>query len=160
MRQLEAWKPRSLIAVGDGAIALLREFVDAQPDRVLDVVTTETAADCVLSLDSARRYDFGLVAGYLEHVDGAQGSAVIARLRDVLVKRLCVIVPSGEDAEGQSSWSDAEMSAFGLKLLARFKHDGADARLFGFDIASYKQTPDWLNPKHWAHPEMWGKFRW
>lgn len=31
---------------------------------------------------------------------------------------------------------------------------------FQFDINSYKQTPDWLNPRQWANPERWDKHRW
>lgn len=29
-----------------------------------------------------------------------------------------------------------------------------------FDIHQYKETPDWLNAKNWAHPERWDKERW
>jgi len=29
-----------------------------------------------------------------------------------------------------------------------------------FDIDHYKTTPDWLNPRHWANPELWDKYRW
>ncbi|ANJ66482.1 hypothetical protein A9404_02995 [Halothiobacillus diazotrophicus] len=29
-----------------------------------------------------------------------------------------------------------------------------------FDIHQYKETPDWLNARHWANPQNWNKFRW
>ncbi len=29
-----------------------------------------------------------------------------------------------------------------------------------FDIAHYKTIPDWLNSRHWANPDLWGKYRW
>ncbi|WP_290652932.1 DUF6231 family protein [Aquisalimonas sp.] len=32
--------------------------------------------------------------------------------------------------------------------------------LYGFDVGTYKTTPDWLNPRYWANPELWGKYRW
>ncbi|WP_404840873.1 DUF6231 family protein [Alkalilimnicola ehrlichii] len=27
-------------------------------------------------------------------------------------------------------------------------------------MATYKTTPDWLNSRNWAHPELFDKFRW
>ncbi len=159
-RQLETWRPRTLLGVGDLASGLLRDFAEATPECALEIVETQSAGERLLSLQSKQRYDFALVAGYLEQADTAQGGAVIARLRDVLARRLCVIVRTEKETERETRWSDAEMSAFGLTLLSRFEDGGKTARLFGFDIASYKQTPDWLSPRHWAHPERWGKFRW
>lgn len=159
-RQLKQWQPRTLIAVGDGASRLLRDYAEATPGCALEAVETERAAEKLLSLENERRYDFALVAGYLERVDSAEGSAVIARLRDVLARRLCVMIGTVKETSRETIWSDAELSAFGLTLLSRFEEAGKQARLYGFDIASYKQTPDWLNPRHWAHPELWGKFRW
>ncbi|MGD8939893.1 MAG: DUF6231 family protein [Gammaproteobacteria bacterium] len=32
--------------------------------------------------------------------------------------------------------------------------------VYAFDIASYKTTPDWLNNKYWANPELWDKHWW
>ncbi|MGC8698509.1 MAG: DUF6231 family protein, partial [Halothiobacillus sp.] len=29
-----------------------------------------------------------------------------------------------------------------------------------FDMGSYKATPDWLNARHWANPQLWDKHRW
>ncbi len=159
-RQLKAWRPQRLLAVGGDAAHLLRDYADAENHCALNIVQTNVAAKRLLSLPSEQRYDFALVAGYLERVDSATGSAVIARLRDVLARRLCVVIESGKESGGETTWSDAELSGFGLTLLSRLDQEGNRARLYGFDIASYKQTPDWLSPRHWAHPELWGKFRW
>ena len=27
--------------------------------------------------------------------------------------------------------------------------------VFYYDLATYKTVPDWLNARHWAHPERW-----
>jgi hypothetical protein len=43
--------------------------------------------------------------------------------------------------------------------LARWS-SAATFEIYGFDLGSYKATPDWLNARHWAHPEHWGKYRW
>jgi hypothetical protein len=29
-----------------------------------------------------------------------------------------------------------------------------------FDMGCYKATPDWLNARHWANPQLWDKHRW
>ncbi|WP_407275015.1 DUF6231 family protein [Halothiobacillus sp. DCM-1] len=29
-----------------------------------------------------------------------------------------------------------------------------------YSIRDYKTVPDWLNPRHWAHPERWDQSRW
>lgn len=160
-RQLRVWRPGRLIAVGDDAGRLLRDYAGSEPECTLEIVETKSAAERLLSLENERCFDFALVAGYLERVDSATGSAVIARLRDVLSRRLCVVIGTGNETGDETIWSDSELSAFGLTLLSRLlEEDGRLARLYGFDIASYKKTPDWLSPRHWAHPELWGKFRW
>jgi hypothetical protein len=159
-RQIKALQPRRLMAIGDDARRLLRSYTDATTRCELEFLETEEAAERLPSVESERRYDFALVAGYLEYVDSAKGGAVIARLRDVLAHRLCVLVGKRQEDGKQPTWSDSELSAYGLTLLGRYQEGGKQLRLYGFDIASYKQTPDWLSPRHWAHPELWGKFRW
>ena len=39
---------------------------------------------------------------------------------------------------------------FGLVNDERFQ-------VFIYDIAEYKDKPDWLNNKNWANPELWEK---
>ncbi len=159
-RLLKAWRPQRLLAIGEDAARPLRDYAGAENRCALDIVETNDAAGRLLSLPSEQHYDFALVAGFLERVDSATGSAVIARLRDVLARRLCVVIESAKVSGSETVWSDAELSAFGFTLLSRLDQSGDQVRLYGFDIASYKQTPDWLSPRHWAHPELWGKFRW
>ena len=32
--------------------------------------------------------------------------------------------------------------------------------VMAFDVGCYKSTPDWLNARHWANPQLWDKHRW
>ncbi|TKA91199.1 hypothetical protein FAZ79_01265 [Guyparkeria sp. SB14A] len=41
-----------------------------------------------------------------------------------------------------------------------FTRQAPDAPVYLFDIKTYKHTPDWLNARNWANPELWGKYRW
>ena len=33
--------------------------------------------------------------------------------------------------------------------------DAEQIALYPFDLATYKQVPDWFNARYWAHPERW-----
>ena len=44
--------------------------------------------------------------------------------------------------------------------VARLEADGAQWHAWSYDIRTYKSVPDWLNPKFWANPENWDKYRW
>lgn len=158
-RQLQAFAPRSILAVGEGADGLVTGYCARRPDCELASAGSPDAITALVASPPARRYDFGVMAGYLESVDKQTGGVLIARLRDVLVRRLCVVVPE-EDPTREEDWTDADMTAFGFSLLKRVQDADAAFRIYGFDIASYKKTPDWLNPQHWAHPERWNKERW
>ncbi len=96
-----------------------------------------------------------LAAFWLEPADQAQASALIAALRDVYAKRLLVFLPPAA-----FQWKNDIPVSLGLSLLANYELDGEPYQAWGFDIRTYKQVPDWLNPKFWANPENWNKFRW
>lgn len=83
--------------------------------------------------------------------------SAIARLRDVYATRLWVLARTHGNANPNAATS---LRALGLSLLTSSTDGGTTDALYGYDIASYKQTPDWLSPKDWAHPELWNKFRW
>ncbi len=159
-RQLGTFAPRSILALGNTASGLVQEFCSQASDCDLISLDASQTTHVLLSQADSRRHDFGLIAGFLEQVDKETGSTVLARVRDVLVRRLCVVVEDlqGEDREVQ--WSNAEMAALGFSFLGRFEIEGRELELYGFDIANYKQTPDWLNAQHWANPERWNKDRW
>lgn len=101
------------------------------------------------------RYDLALVAGVLEKVPARSGAGLLAHLRDLHARRLLVLVH-----EGTASWDDAVLRGYGLRALGSWPEAGGARRLYEFDLYDYKATPDWLNPRHWAHPDLWDKFRW
>ncbi len=47
-----------------------------------------------------------------------------------------------------------------LRALGFTGHDGMGKDAYTFNIANYKETPEWLSPRNWANPELWDKFRW
>ena len=102
-------------------------------------------------LPSLGRQDLALV-GHLEQLDRPRGEVLISRLRDLYARRVLVQVITGKD------WREQDLTALGFTRL--FVEPNSDYVLFGFDVGTYKTTPDWLNPRYWANPEMWGKHRW
>ena len=45
--------------------------------------------------------------------------------------------------------------SYGYKCLGKTNNDKVS--VFIYDIAEYKDKPDWLNNKNWANPELWEK---
>lgn len=97
------------------------------------------------------RQDLVLVGG-LEALERKDGEILLSRLRDIYARRVLARVVLGE------IWQQNDMTAFGFTRLAAM--EPTDGVLYGFDVASYKTTPDWLNPRYWANPDLWDKYRW
>ena len=45
--------------------------------------------------------------------------------------------------------------SYGYKYQGKYNDDKVS--VFIYDIAEYKDNPDWLNNKNWANPELWEK---
>ncbi len=78
---------------------------------------------------------------------------LIAALRDLLAQRLLVFVP-------ENLLDDTALIGLGLTRQARYELEGMAWQAWSYDIRTYKSVPDWLNPRFWANPENWEKYRW
>lgn len=67
---------------------------------------------------------------------------------------------AAEPAKSEGRWSSDEFLGLGFRRLAQARELASAYWLYRYDIYDYKTTPDWLNSRHWAHPERWGKARW
>ncbi|MDH3691469.1 MAG: DUF6231 family protein, partial [Gammaproteobacteria bacterium] len=121
-----------------------------------------TDAAGLTNFQTHERYDFGYIANTLEYLDKTHASSLVASLRDVLTREFCVIAPiKSLSKEHRSRWEPADFIALGLSLVNRHSYnDDQIVECYSFNIAKYKHTPDWLNPKHWANPLRWDKERW
>lgn len=90
-------------------------------------------------------YDIALIDG--ENFQDNALEPLIARLRDVSARALLLWLPAKRELNA---------SALGLTPL----HANGDGVLYGYEIATYKTPPDWLNANYWANPQMWDKKRW
>lgn len=159
-QRLESHRPASLLAIGPQAGALVTDYQSAHPEcaiAYLDPHGTLDGKTLLHELTRQGRFDFVVLRGVLERADEDTGAHLIARLRDVHTRRFCVTL-GGIDAG--HPWTAAKLAAMGLTHWSTERVNDADVAFYGFDLGTYKAVPDWLNARHWAHPEHWGKFRW
>lgn len=103
--------------------------------------------------------DYGLqdlvaVGNILEVVPRSTGEALLASLRDLYARRVLLRL------EAAKAWRHQDIMAFGFTQLTQMNDSGHVIRYYGFDLHNYKTTPDWLNAKYWANPELFGRYRW
>ncbi len=159
-QRLESHQPASLLAIGPQAGALAAAYQSAHPGcrlAYLDAHGTLGGERLLEALAGQGRFDFVIVRGVLERIDAQTGAHLMARLRDVHSERFCVVLSTHD---GEHRWQASELIAMGLSHWSRETVNEATLEVYGFDLGTYKATPDWLNARHWAHPERWGKNRW
>jgi len=147
---LGRWRPRAVLLVGEdpeGAVAAWAAGERPPPE----VVRRAPAAALADPARPGGRWDLAVlgpdVAGTLAR---AEAGRLVAALRDVHARRLVLALPEPVPA----GWEAPACVALGLTPV------GEGGRLWRFDLHDYKETPDWLNPRFWAHPELWDRFRW
>lgn len=155
---VEQFRPASILLLdpeGDELVStLLRRCPECRVDRL-------TNDDAMAQLRKRGRYPFSFVANTLERMSKAAAGQLIARLRDLHSERLFVLVPIGQEWQGlASTWEMSEFIGYGMRLVSTYTKDAKRLQMYKFDIADYKDTPDWLNAKYWANPERWDKERW
>lgn len=159
-RRLGSLAPASLLAIGPRAGALTTAYQSTHPGcRIahLDARGTLGGERLLEALACLGRFDFVIVRGVLERLDAETGAHLMARLRDVHSRRFCVVLSTHD---GEHPWQASKLIAMGLTHWSSETLNQAALEVYGFDLGTYKATPDWLNARHWAHPEHWGKNRW
>lgn len=101
-----------------------------------------------------QRHDFA-AAWLPASLDARDALHVLSALRDLHARQLLAFVPLS--AYG---WHEDTLLGLALQRQARFEHEGQLYEAWSYDIRTYKAVPDWLNPRFWANPENWGKYRW
>ena len=158
IRLAEGLNPQSVLAIGPAMKGLLSDFGAGHPDCRIECLG---AADVLDGLRGRGVYDLVLLAGILEFMDKGRGETLLGCIRDQHARELAVVVPIGSEwPDHESRWERNDLLAFGMSLQARYEEQGRPVHLYRFSLRNYKATPEWLNPKYWAHPELFGKYRW
>ena len=116
------------------------------------IPTTLSSAEALAAPRPESRRGCGLIL--TPWVESERLDAVIAHLRDFLSLEFYVLHP-GDPLE-----QTRRMGALGLRCLETFDVDGQPWGLNHFSLETYKKTPNWLNSRFWANPQLWNKFRW
>lgn len=149
-RRLAERRPRSILGVGALGETLVRDYLSAHPEtRFVALAPREALAQ----LPRLPRFAHAFLTEAFETLSRDEAAALLAGLRDVHAEHLFLAL---ETSSGPGGWAPAELVALGLQPV----ESHGDLALYEFDIARYKTTPDWLNSDHWAHPELFDKFRW
>ncbi len=155
--------PKNILCIGEGTDDAINGYLIQHPDcqmMRIDLVGMEANTTLEL-LDKHDIFEFGIVANSIEYLDKASAEHLLARLRDIYTKKLVVVVPIDMRWEDHTShWEETDMLALGFILKAKLNVDEKPVHVYAFDIASYKTTPDWLNNKYWANPQLWDKHWW
>lgn len=145
---LEVTRPGSLLLIDPSL-----DDLTAMPSHTQ---ITRLCSDRVEQLRSLGRFDLGVVANTLEHLDRATAVRILAMLRDLHTRRFVALAPLGGAWENhRSHWQTVDLLGYGMTLMARYQVEGKPVHLYHYAIESYKTSPEWFNSKHWAHPERW-----
>ncbi len=159
--------PSSLPAAADAL--LTARLADQRPKSVLLISAGGSAAEIPACLHGpalvhipahalpgalpvGKRFGAGVVLDGLAGLSRADGTQLLAQLRDQLCEQVFVVVTKA------SAWSREDMLALAYTLRARSADD--QWLLYDHDIASYNPERDWNTPEHWANPENFERYRW
>jgi hypothetical protein len=149
---LEVARPASLLLIDPDPSLLTLTQANLSKQRQLVYLD----GDIVQQLHGLERFDLGIVANTLEHLDHKNAGRLLAMLRDLHTSRFVALLPMGNAWENQRShWDMADLLGYGMTLMAHYKVAGRPLHLYHYAIESYKTRPDWFNSQHWAHPERW-----
>jgi hypothetical protein len=154
-QQILAIRPGTILAIGPAATDFLP--TPAGGEQAVRVSTLR-APSSVEDLHGAGTVDLAVVAGLLEEHDKRSSEMVLGRVRDLHAG--CMLLVVDVERAAANGWQPNDLFALGLERMSRAQENGKSMELFGFDIRRYKTTPDWLNARYWANPQLWDKFRW
>jgi hypothetical protein len=129
-------QPDDLCALDDSACDLARGLLlQGRVWRYLPGATPQTQFGLALAVDA------------LNGLDADHGRILLGRVRDFVSPR--ILIAAGPRCP-------LDINAFLALGFERWGQDDSEnVALYRFDFSTYKHVPDWLNARHWAHPERW-----
>ncbi|MEZ5584321.1 MAG: DUF6231 family protein [Candidatus Competibacteraceae bacterium] len=113
---LEVVRPRSVLLLDPDPEPLPQNSVPA------GCQITCLSADVPAALPQLGRFDLGIIASTLEHLEYKEAGLILARLRDLRTRRFVVLVPLGNDWSHQRShWQTADLLAYSMTVMARYR---------------------------------------
>jgi hypothetical protein len=139
---IEGYAPASLLLIGDPPVA---------PEASIEV-TRVAAVDALDALASLGRFDLAIACGLVETLDAPAAETVLGRLKNLHTDRFVLLADPARSCLGH----DALLAL----ALAPFEHLDDGRVAWRYDIDRYNPERRWNNPKDWANPENFRRFRW
>ncbi len=106
--------------------------------------------------DELPQVELAMVDAEAGFADEASAVQLVSRLRDVHAAQVLVIGAR----QAPTLLGRQQLIGLGFRRWAATGEGDRRRRWYEFSLADYKVTPDWLNPRHWANPELWDRYRW
>lgn len=156
---LKARNPSSVIILSFGDPVPVKEFEKAHAGVSFKWIRRATSYEQLRDLG---RFDLALLVDQLEHISRRAAALLLGRLRNQHTHQICIEIAEdiNKARKTKDRWSETDFIASGLSRYQRFERDGRGFRLYTYDIDSYNPEREWNNPKDWANPENFDKYRW
>lgn len=119
------------------------------------IVWHANGANAWPQIDTAPRASLAIIDAAAA-IPAEHAPLIAGRLRDFYAERVIVI---GAPNPNQPLTRQV-LIGLGFHQIGHSEDTHGKRVWYEFDIATYKTTPDWLNPRHWANPMLWDKYRW
>ncbi|RLP52798.1 MAG: hypothetical protein D6160_19255 [Ketobacter sp.] len=129
-------------------------YVHTRPDFTPPAAVQPITTDELLDSGYTDRADLIFIGQDCLQDEKEKLMQLVAKCRDILSSR--VLVEMG----GNAALNEQDMLALAFTHYAVTETESGETQYYYFDLKTYKPVPDWLNPKFWANPQNWDKFRW
>ncbi|WP_018872809.1 DUF6231 family protein [Thioalkalivibrio sp. ALJ16] len=152
MLDLEALRRHLPRRLRDGRAVLL--VAEPAPDGIPDGLEPLAVAD-FLDAPPQQRVPLVLLLDTLSALDPATGQQLLGGLRDRWADEVLILHRLDDHR-----WGLNEFLALGFRRDPDAETVLPDHAVYRTSLYDYKLTPDWLNARFWANPDMWDKARW
>ena len=139
---LAGYAPARLLVIGDPPTA---------PETGAEL-TCIAVNETVAELATLGRFDFAVVTGLLEKLDGPTAESVLGRLKNLHTDKYLLLADPARACLGH----DALLAL----ALAPFEQLDDGRVAWRYDIDRYNPERPWNNPEDWANPQNFDRFRW
>lgn len=136
----------------DGRVLLLVADADQPPSPPGPECETVTA---FLEHPPEPRVPLVLLLDTLSALDVPTGQRLLGGLRDRWADEVLILHRLDDER-----WRLNDFLALGFRRDPDAESAAPDHAVYRTSLYDYKLTPDWLNARFWANPEMWDKARW
>ena len=129
--------------------------------NAVSIQSTEALIRYLKNPPAKRRFDLAIVIFATEDIKDERYIHLISKLRDTDCAKVYLAYKTPSKITDKHY--DTCFRTLGFKRLRVYGSPTVDKMtvcLYYYDIYDYKEVPDWLNDRFWAHPDMWDKARW